>query len=97
MDLTGIARHLAQVSKQRGDFQLVPLSEEDVDIVVILCGCPRACGNKDEVRARAKQNLVIAGESLGGEPVPEDELPSAVERELISILIQSKDSLTENP
>jgi len=85
------------VAEQIGDFQLVPLSEEDVDIVVILCGCPRACGNKEEVRARAKQSLVIAGESLSGRAVPEEYLPSAVERELTSILIQSKDSRTEYP
>ena len=90
VNLSRIARHLAQLAERRGDFQLVSLSEDDISVVVILCGCPRACGNKEEVRARAKQRLVIAGESLGGKPVPERCLPTAVEQELIEILEHSK-------
>ncbi len=85
VDLTRVARHLAQVAEQRGNFKLVPISEEDVDVVVILCGCPRACGNTAESRARAKRSLVVAGESLRGKTVPEEHLPSAVEQELIKI------------
>lgn len=86
VDLTRIARHLAKVAGERRGFQLVPLSENDIDVVVILCGCPRACGNKAEVRARAKRSLVTAGESLSGRAVPEASLPSAVEQELSKIL-----------
>jgi sulfite reductase beta subunit-like hemoprotein len=86
VDLSRIARHLAKVAEERGGFQLVPLPEDDIDVVVILCGCPRACGNKGEVRARAKQSLIIAGESLGGRAVPEACLPSAAEQELSKIL-----------
>jgi hypothetical protein len=84
--LRRIARHLAGVAEERGDFELVPLSETDIDVVVILCGCPRACGNKEEVRARARRCLVTAGESVNGRAVPEAELPTAVEQELVKIL-----------
>jgi hypothetical protein len=77
---------LVRVAEERGDFQLVPLSENDIDVVVILCGCPRACGNKAEVRARAAKSLLTAGESINGRYVPEAHLPSAVELELIKIL-----------
>jgi len=90
VSLTRIASHLTQVAERQGCFQMVPLSEKDIDIVVILCGCPRACGNKEEVRARAKQSLVVAGESLRGKPVPEKCLPSAVEQELTEIIKQKK-------
>lgn len=90
VDLSRIARHLAKVIQERGDFKLAPLSENDIDVVVILCGCPRACGNKEEVRARAKRSLVIAGESVNRRAVPEAQLPMAVEQELDGIL----DSLT---
>jgi hypothetical protein len=86
VDLTRIARHLTKVAEERGDFQLVPLTEDGIDAVVILCGCPRACGNKAEVRARASQSLLTAGESINGMHVPEAHLPSAVEQELIKIL-----------
>ena len=86
VELTRIARHLARVAEERGDFHLVPLSEDNIDAVVILCGCPRACGNKAEVRARAGKSLLTAGESINGRHVPEAHLPSAVEQELIKIL-----------
>jgi len=86
VELTRIARHLARVAEERGDFHLVPLSEDSIDAVVILCGCPRACGNKAEVRARAGKSLLTAGESINGRHVPEAHLPSAVEQELIKIL-----------
>lgn len=86
VDLTRIAHHLAKVAEERRDFQLVPLSENGISVVVILCGCPRACGNKAEVRTRAKQSLIIAGKSINGRHVPEAHLPSAVEQELVRIL-----------
>jgi len=76
------------VAEQRGGFELVSLSDIGIGVVVILCGCPRVCGNKEEVRARAGRSLVIAGESLEGRPVPEEILPSAVEQELVKILEQ---------
>lgn len=94
VDLTRIARHLTQVAEQRKDFQLVPLSEDNVDAVVILCGCPRACGNKKEVRDKARQSLVTAGESINRRPIPEKDLPATVERELLKIVEQLKDSLS---
>jgi sulfite reductase beta subunit-like hemoprotein len=86
VDLSRIARHLVKAAEERGDFELVPLSENDIDAVVILCGCPRACGDKEEVRARARQNLVVRGESVNNKAVPENELPLAVEKELSKIL-----------
>jgi hypothetical protein len=86
VDLSRIARHLANVAEERGEFQIVPLSADAIDVVVILCGCPRTCGNKEEVRARAKRSLVTAGESVNKRAVPETDLPMAVEQELKKIL-----------
>jgi len=86
VDLRRIACHLAKVAEERGDFHLVPLSENDIDVAVILCGCPRACGNKEEVRARARRSLFTAGESVNRQAVPETELPQVVEREIYNIL-----------
>lgn len=71
---------------ERGDFELVSLSEKNIDVVIILCGCLRACGDKEEVRAKARQSLVIAGEYFNGTSVAETYLPAAVEQELTRIL-----------
>jgi len=86
VDLARIARNLTKVAEEHRDFQLVPMSEDGIDVVVILCGCPRACGNKEEIRARAEQSLVVAGESLDGRAMPEVHLSSAVEQRLSKIL-----------
>ncbi|MFH1169763.1 MAG: hypothetical protein V1691_03610 [Chloroflexota bacterium] len=90
VELSRIGGHLARLAGRHGGFQMVPLSEDEIDVVVILCGCPRACGNKAEFRERARWSLVIAGASLGGQPVPEADLPGAVELELLRMLGQRR-------
>jgi hypothetical protein len=86
VNLTEIAHHLADLAKTRGDFVLVPSSEDKIDVVVILCGCPRACGNKEEFQSRAKHHLLVAGESINGSTVQEKHLPQTVQKELENIL-----------
>ena len=89
VDLSRIASHLAQVAENKGDFQLVSLSDNDIALVIVLCGCPRACGNKEELRARAKDILVVAGESVSGQPVPDDSLSDTVERQISKLLSEA--------
>ncbi len=87
--MSRIARYLAQLAEQRGDSELVPFSDEvEADILIILCGCPRACVDKKEVREKAKRCLLIAGESVDRRPIPGKDLPHALERELDKILTQ---------
>ena len=85
IDLTKIARQWADMAESCQDFVLVPISENGIDVVIILCGCPRACGNKEEVKAMANQHLVVAGESVNGNITPEDHLIETVQRELEKI------------
>ena len=90
VDLGGIAHHLAELAEEPGEFQLTPLLEDNIDIVVILCGCPRACGNKEEVRAKARRNLVVAGDRLDGKLLTEKQFPDAVQEKLSRMLKQIK-------
>ena len=83
VDLARVAHHVTELAEQRKDLEMVPASGENIHMVVILCGCHRACGDKEEVRALAKQSMVIAGESLEGRPVPEKGLPEATEEALV--------------
>lgn len=53
---------------------LVSLENDRVNSVIILCGCPRACGNKAEIRAKAFRSIVVAGETVGAVPVAEKEI-----------------------
>jgi hypothetical protein len=77
VNLRWLADKLALAAAGQG-FELVLLSPASIDAVVILCGCPRACGNKPEVRARGRRCLVVAGEGLDGRPVQEADLPAAI-------------------
>lgn len=84
--LRRIANYLVRVAGRQHDFELVSLATRDTDVIAILCGCPRACGNKAEVRARARYCLVVAGESLDGKLISEANLPIALEEALTRVI-----------
>jgi len=88
VDLSRIAGSLAKIAEEGKEFQLVPLSQDNIDIVVILCGCSRACGDKEEVKAKARLSLLVAGERVGWEHVTDEHLPAAVQDELERLLDQ---------
>ena len=78
VDLARIGRSLAELVQQHG-WQLVILGEStDIDVLVLLCGCPRTCIDKEELRLQAKQVVLVAGERLGWRPVKEENLLSAI-------------------
>jgi hypothetical protein len=66
----------------RPDIEVVPLDSPVKDLLVILCGCPQACANTDEVKAMAPRQLVIAGESLAGTAQKEDSLARLLIKEI---------------
>jgi hypothetical protein len=37
---------------------------EDLDLIVILNGCPRACADRPDVRQRAKNQVVLTGSTI---------------------------------
>ncbi len=90
VDLSRIARYLHTIAESCNDFEIVPLASGDAGVVVILCGCSRACADRAENRIGKLATVVVAGESVDGEMVPEPELPLAVGRKLVSVLCQLK-------
>lgn len=89
VNLSRLARYLQNIAEEHAVFQLLPLSllpRESVEVVVLLCGCPRACVNREDVKARAQASVVVAGKSVDGEYVPEPGLTSAVEQKLMAVL-----------
>ena len=82
-DLARIARYIANLSKRRGDFLLVPYTEEPIDIVIILCGCPRKCGAKKELIDNARFSFVVVpGGNLSTSPFSETQLLQNIDAEL---------------
>jgi len=81
IDTSQLGGHLAEVAAHVGA-ELVSADFPDPDIIIIVCGCNHACVNKPEWRERAPRQIVIAGETLNGEPAPEKDLPAALEAAL---------------
>jgi hypothetical protein len=77
-DLAQIGRSLTAQVQQYG-WQLSILDvDAEVDVLVLLCGCLRACVGKEDQRRQAKQVVRVAGKHLGWLPLKESELPQAV-------------------
>ncbi len=77
IDLPRIGRDVVSLAKILG-FTLVSPQEEGVDNLLVLNGCLRACGNREEVTSRAARSIIVAGESLQGEFIAEKSLPLAL-------------------
>ncbi len=82
IDLSRTGNTLKEAIRKEAGLVLVPPENGNIDTVVILCGCARACGNKEETRARAARSIVVAGETVAMVPVAEKEIGAAVIKKL---------------
>ena len=85
LSLRQVADYLTE-SAERLNIKVVPLSTADIDIVAFLCGCPRACVARPEIKNQVKHHLLVAGESLDGKPILAEELPKAIEETLARLI-----------
>jgi len=58
------------------------LSSNMWNIGILICGCPTACVDKPEVRELARKWIVIAGNSVDLDNMPEEELAAIVVQKL---------------
>lgn len=84
IDLSKTGKELQEAIRKQADLRLVRLESDNIDTVIILCGCPRACGDREEVRARANRSIVVAGEMIEMVPVAERDISTAVMKKLNS-------------
>lgn len=82
IDLSRIGQVLPAAISQETDLLFVSAAETNIDTIIILCGCPRACGNKETIRARALRCIVVAGESVDAVPVAEKDISTAIIKKL---------------
>ncbi len=71
VNLSQIGGSLLTTIEKKADLEFVSPESTDINTLVILCGCARACGNKIETRARAKRSILVAGETIDMAPVAE--------------------------
>ncbi len=82
IDLSKIGNSLKETIGKEDVLVLVPSGNNHIDTMVILCGCARACGNKEETRAKATRSIVVAGEAIDMAPVAEKDISTMVIKKL---------------
>ena len=82
IDLSCLAGQVRDRTSGREDIRFVPFDTPGLDLLVILCGCRRACADREEYKSQAKRQLIIAGESLDGSPQSEKQLASLIAAEI---------------
>jgi hypothetical protein len=92
IDLSKIGKEVKEAIRKNNNLELVSPEDNNIDIMVILCGCPRACGDKAEIRAKANYNVVVAAETIDMVPVPEKDISTAIITKLKSLMDSPKKS-----
>ena len=84
IDLAKIGRYIHNLAEQSATVTLVNATEDNIDILIILCGCNRRCGANREIRRKARHTFVVAGESLDGLTIPEKTLAGLLEEKILA-------------
>ena len=82
IDLSSLAGQVRKLASAREDIQFVSLDMQGLDLLVVLCGCRRACADREEYTSQARRHLIIAGESLDGSPRSEKHLAFLIATEI---------------
>ena len=82
IDLSKIGNELKEAIRREEDLIVVSPESNDIDTIVILCGCARTCGNKEEIRAKARRSIVVGGEMIDMVPVAEKDISTTALRKL---------------
>jgi len=78
IDPIQIGNKLKEAIENEPELQLASPGDDPIDMVVIICGCPRMCGNKESIRRLAKNFIVVAGEMIDLVPTAEKDIPAQV-------------------
>jgi hypothetical protein len=56
------------------------------DIGILICGCPSACADHQEIRRLARHWFLVAGQTLDRNMIPENELADAIVQKIKSLI-----------
>lgn len=78
IELSEVGHQIEEALQEAPDIKVVTRRSKAIDVMVILCGCPRACGDKKRVRKKAEHCIVLAGKTVDLVPFAEKELAAQV-------------------
>jgi len=85
IELADIGHEIEEALQETPDISLVSRRSRRIDVMVILCGCPKACADKKRIRKRASHFIVVAAETVDLVPVAEKELAAKVVQKVKSL------------
>jgi hypothetical protein len=71
--------------------ELVPAGASGIDLLIVLCGCLRACADSDEFKQQARHHIIVAGESLEGARYDEIQIYAALIAEVDRLSVDAGD------
>jgi len=80
IDTSEIGNSLKEAFRKDDSLSLVSPEDSNIDVIVILCGCARACGDTEEIGGRVPRSIVVAGEAISMTPVAEKDISTEVIR-----------------
>lgn len=89
IELSDIGHKIEAALQEAPDINVVSRRSKAIDVMVILCGCPKACGDKKRTRKKAEHCVVMAGATVDLVPVAEKELPVQVVQKVRSYSAES--------
>ena len=84
IELSDIGHKIEAALQEAPDIDVVSRRSKAIDVMVILCGCLKACGDKKRVRKRAEHCVVLAGATVDHVPFAEEELAAQVIQKVLS-------------
>ena len=82
IDISGTGDSLKEAFRKDDSLSLVSPEDSNIGVIVILCGCARACGATEEIRNRAPRSIVVAGQAIDMTPVAEKDIRAEIIRKL---------------
>ena len=86
IELSDIGHKIEGALQEAPDIDIVSRRSEQIDVMIILCGCLKACGDKKRTRKKAEHCVVMAGATVDMVPVAEKFLPTQIIRKVRAYL-----------
>ena len=84
------SRFVEELMKQMsGDVRLIACDTgRQWEIGILVCGCPVACADRQEVRQTAREWIIVGGQTVEQRAVPERELATVVASQIKEKLLR---------
>ncbi len=90
IELADIGHKIEEALQKAPDINFVSRRSKAIDVMVILCGCLKACGDKKRTRKRAEHCVVMAGATVDLVSVAEKDLPAQVMQKVKSYSTENR-------